>query len=59
MSGIRVRSKVWLEVAGKPLLGEGRERLLLAIDAQGSINAAAASLGLSYRKAGTHGRFPC
>ncbi len=51
MKGVRVRSKIWLEVDGKPLLGSGRERLLRAIDTEGSLNAAAAELGISYRKA--------
>ena len=48
---IQVRTKVWLEVDGEPLLGDGRERLLLAIERGGSLNAAAAELGISYRKA--------
>ncbi len=51
MNQVRVRSKIWLEVNGEPLLGEGRERLLLAIDRGGSLNVAAAELGISYRKA--------
>jgi len=51
MKSIRVRSKVWLEVDGEPLLGDGRERLLLAIRKTGSLNAAAVELGVSYRKA--------
>ncbi|TYO96692.1 molybdate transport system regulatory protein [Geothermobacter ehrlichii] len=51
MKTIRVRSKIWLEFDGRPLLGDGRERLLLAIRDTGSLNAAAARLGLSYRKA--------
>jgi molybdate transport system regulatory protein len=50
MTGIRVRTKVWLEVDGEPLLGDGRERLLLAIERSGSLNAAAAELGIPYRK---------
>lgn len=51
MSTYRVRSKVWLEHRGQPFLGDGRYRLLLAVDHSGSINAAAKQLGLSYRKA--------
>jgi molybdate transport system regulatory protein len=50
MNRVQVRTKVWLEVDGEPLLGDGRERLLLAIDRSGSLNAAAAELGISYRK---------
>jgi molybdate transport system regulatory protein len=44
------RSKVWLEVNGQPFLGDGRYRLLMAVERSGSINAAARELGLSYRK---------
>ncbi len=51
MKSIRVRTKVWLEVDGEPLIGDGRERLLLAIERGGSLNAAAGELGISYRKA--------
>lgn len=47
------RSKVWLEVDGQPFLGDGRYRLLRAVDRSGSINAAARELGLSYRKVWT------
>jgi molybdate transport system regulatory protein len=47
----RVRSKTWLEVDGQPFLGDGRYRLLLAVQKNGSINAAAKALGISYRKA--------
>lgn len=50
MSDIRVRAKIWLEVDGRPLLGEGRVRLLRAIEEGGSLNAAATQLDLSYRK---------
>ena len=50
MRAIRVRSKVWLEVDGNPFLGDGRFRMLAAIERTGSINAAAKELGLSYRK---------
>ena len=51
MKSIQVRTKVWLEVDGEPLIGDGRERLLLAIERSGSLNAAASELGISYRKA--------
>jgi len=51
MTSIRVRSKVWLEVDGEPFLGDGRYRLLRAVERSGSINAAARELGISYRKA--------
>lgn len=51
MNDIRIRSKIWLEVNGQPFLGGGRLRLLRAIAATGSINAASQQLGISYRKA--------
>ena len=51
MNEIRVRTKVWLEISGQPLLGDGRARLLEAIATTGSINAACQQLSLSYRKA--------
>lgn len=51
MKPLQVRSKVWLEVDGEPLLGDGRERLLRLIEECGSINAAARRMGLSYRRA--------
>jgi molybdate transport system regulatory protein len=50
MKQMKVRSKIWLEVDGKPFLGDGRYRILSAIHQHGSINAAARELGLSYRK---------
>ncbi len=50
-NNIQVRSKVWLEVFGRPVLGPGRRELLRAVDEQGSISAAARLLRISYRKA--------
>jgi molybdate transport system regulatory protein len=46
-----VRSKIWLEANGHPFLGDGRYRLLQAVERRGSINAAARDMGISYRKA--------
>lgn len=51
MNVIILRSKVWLETNGHPFLGDGRYRLLEAIEHKGSINAAARDMGISYRKA--------
>ena len=48
---IQVRSKIWLEAAGRPVLGEGRRALLQAIEDSGSISKAARRLGITYRKA--------
>ena len=53
-SGLRVRSKIWLEMDEEPVFGQGRERLLRLIRKTGSINAAAKAMGISYRKAWTH-----
>jgi molybdate transport system regulatory protein len=48
---IQVRSKVWLEAKGRPVLGPGRVELLQGIDEQGSISQAARIRKLTYRKA--------
>ena len=48
---IQVRSKIWLEVSGRPVLGEGRRALLRAIEDSGSISQAARLLKITYRKA--------
>ena len=45
-----VRLKVWLEIDGRPVIGEGRVTMLNAIDDNGSIIEAARALGMSYRK---------
>ena len=50
-SKVRVRSKVWLEVHGRPILGPGRQELLRAVEEQGSISKASRLLHLPYRKA--------
>jgi len=46
---LRVRHKVWLDAAGRFALGDGGVELLRAIDATGSIRAAAGEVGWSYR----------
>jgi len=51
VSQVQVRSKVWLEVRGKPVLGPGRKELLRTVDEQGSIAQAARLLKITYRKA--------
>ncbi len=48
---ICVRTKVWLELDGHRLIGEGRARLLRHIRETKSINAAAKIMGISYRRA--------
>jgi len=46
---LEVRSKTWLEVNGRFIIGEGGIALLEAIDDLGSIQDAARRLGWSYR----------
>jgi molybdate transport system regulatory protein len=53
-SGLQVRSKIWLEMDGEPVFGQGREDLLRLIQRTGSINAAAKEMRISYRKAWTY-----
>ncbi len=48
---VQVRSKIWLETQGRPVLGPGRQELLRAVDEQGSISKAARLLNITYRKA--------
>jgi len=52
--GLQVRSKIWLEVDGEPVFGQGREDLLRRIQETGSINAASKKMGIPYRKAWTY-----
>lgn len=51
---LQVRSKIWLEVDGEPVFGQGREILLRLIQKYGSINAASKAMGIPYRKAWTY-----
>jgi molybdate transport system regulatory protein len=51
---LQVRSKIWLEIDGEPVFGQGRDRLLRLIQSTGSINAAAKEMGIPYRKAWTY-----
>jgi molybdate transport system regulatory protein len=46
----RARSKVWIEVEGRPVMGEGRMAMLQAIHRHGSIIHASRETGISYRK---------
>ena len=43
--------KLWFEVGGKPIIGEGRAKLLREIYKYGSLSKAASILGISYRHA--------
>ena len=51
MDNISVGNKLWLDKNGRFFLGKGRVELLKAIDSFGSINAAAKSMQMSYKKA--------
>ncbi|MCX6303907.1 MAG: LysR family transcriptional regulator [Bacteroidetes bacterium] len=43
--------RLWIEIDGENFLGSGRIELLENIESLGSLRQAAASMGLSYRKA--------
>jgi molybdate transport system regulatory protein len=47
----KIKSKIWIEANGQILLGEGRVRLLKAIEETGSLSKAAKHLNMSYKKA--------
>ncbi len=47
----KIKSRIWIEADGNVLLGEGRVRLLKAIELTGSLSKAAKTLGMSYKKA--------
>ena len=53
-NGMEIKSKLWIEIDGKPVFGRGRRFLLEAIDKYGSINQAATEVNISYRKAWSH-----
>ena len=49
-NGLQLKTKIWIENdSGEIVLGQGRIRMLEAIDRTGSINAAAKALGMSYK----------
>jgi len=51
-SKISIRSKVWLQDEdGMPVFGQGRIKILAAIEKHGSIKSAAEALGMSFRGA--------
>ena len=45
-----LKSKVWFELEGHPVIGQGRLAMLQAIDRYGSILHASQETGISYRK---------
>ncbi len=48
---IQVKTKVWLEISGHRLFGEGSAQLFRLIRETGSINASAKIMGISFRRA--------
>jgi len=44
------KSKVWLELDGRPVFGDGKAGILEEIDRAGSLSSAARALGMSYRR---------
>lgn len=46
-----LRGKIWIELDGEHIFGKGRAALLEAVEREGSIQAAAQRLGMSYRHA--------
>jgi len=46
-----IKSRIWIEAGENVLIGEGRVRLLKAIDETGSLSKAAKSINISYKKA--------
>lgn len=51
MIATRIRTKVWLEVEGQFVVGDGGLQLLLGIARDGSLAAAVRRIGWSYRHA--------
>ena len=47
----KIKSRIWIEFEDHVLLGEGRVKLLKAIEDTGSLSQAAKSLNISYKKA--------
>ncbi|SHJ30534.1 winged helix-turn-helix domain-containing protein [Aquimarina spongiae] len=47
----KIKSRIWIETEDGVYLGEGRVRLLKAIDQTGSLSKAANALSMSYKKA--------
>ncbi len=47
----KIKSRIWIEIDGNKLLGEGNVKLLKAIEKMGSLSKAAKSIEMSYKKA--------
>lgn len=51
MSNYKIKSRIWIEVGDNVFVGQGRIKLLKAIENEGSLSKAAKSMGISYKKA--------
>ena len=47
----KIKSRIWIELDDKEFLGEGKVRLLKAIEKTGSLSKAAKSINISYKRA--------
>lgn len=47
----KIKSRIWIEVDNEMFLGEGRVKLLKAIQETGSLSKAAKAINISYNKA--------
>ncbi|MHB1167550.1 MAG: winged helix-turn-helix domain-containing protein [Carboxydocellales bacterium] len=50
-SGLKPKTRIWIEIDGEVVFGGGRMALFEAIEQYGSIRQAATNLGMSYRAA--------
>jgi len=50
---MKIKSHIWIEKEGSTFIGSGRVALLKAIQETGSMNKAAKSMNMSYKKAWT------
>ena len=48
---LKAKSKVWMELNGRPVFGDGKAQLLEAVAETGSLRGAAEQLRMSYRAA--------
>ncbi len=48
---LKAKSKIWIELEGTPVFGDGKARLLSRVASTGSLRAAATAISMSYRAA--------
>ncbi|MFT6995542.1 MAG: molybdate transport system regulatory protein [Maribacter sp.] len=53
MNNFKIKSRIWIEAGDNVLIGEGRVKLLKAIEAEGSLVKGAKAIGMSYKRAWT------